>query len=113
MVEQGSTSYTREMARWPRYRFRTWAREHVPGPLARLFPPGSKDCGCHEWFRNDDHTDICLHCTVGEREHVLREIDPESELWEDLTLAAGNGSQACQRIVKKMLAEHAAAQHAA
>jgi hypothetical protein len=93
------------MARWPRYRFRTRAREHLPRPLAYLFPPGAKDCGRHEWFRNDERTDICWHCTVGEREHVPAKIDPTSELWHDLNRAARAGSESAQVIVERMIAE--------
>jgi hypothetical protein len=74
--------------------------------LAYLFPPGAKDCGRHEWFRNDEHTDICWHCTVGEREHVPAEIDPASELWQELNRAARKGDPASERIVKRILAEH-------
>jgi hypothetical protein len=100
------------MARRPRYRFRTWAREHAPGPLAQFFPAGSEDCGQHEWFREGD-TDFCWHCTVGEREHVPKEINPDSELWQDLSRAAGEGDPISQQIVDRMLAEHRAAQRAA
>jgi hypothetical protein len=93
------------MARWPQYRFRTWAREHLPRPLAYLFPPGDKDCGHHEWFRNDENTDICWHCTVGEREHVPARIDPTSELWQELNRAARAGSPSAQEIVERRIAE--------
>jgi hypothetical protein len=101
------------MARWPRYRFRTWAREHFPRPLAYLFPVGTKDCGRHEWFRNDKHTDICWHCTVGEREHIPPRIDPTSELWQELNRAARAGSQSAQKIVERMIAEDEDARRAA
>jgi hypothetical protein len=100
------------MARWPRYRFRTWAREHAPEPLSRLFPPGPKDCGQHEWFREEDG-DYCWHCTVGKREHVPKEIEPANELWQWLSLSADAGNPVSRRIVKRMLAEHEAAQRAA
>lgn len=101
------------MARWPRYRFRTWAREHFPRPIAYLFPPGNKDCGDHEWFRTDERTDVCWHCTVGEREHVPARIDPTSELWQELNRAAQAGSSDAQEIVDRMIAEDAEAQRAA
>jgi hypothetical protein len=101
------------MARWPRYRFRTWAREHLPRPLAYLFPAGTRDCGNHEWFRDDEHTDLCWHCTVGEREHVPVKIDPTSELWRDLNHAARAGSQSAQEIVERMVAEDKEAQRTA
>lgn len=103
--ENVSELYTRPMARWPRYRFRTWAREHLPVPLAYLFPAGSKDCGRHEWFRTDEHTDICWHCTVGQREHVPARIDHTSELWHELNRAARAGSLSARKIVKRMIAE--------
>lgn len=93
------------MARWPHYRLRTWLREHLPRPFAYLFPAGSKDCGRHEWFRTDEHTDICWHCTVGEREHVPARIDPDSELWQALNQAARAGSSNAQQIVDRMIAE--------
>jgi hypothetical protein len=101
------------MARWPRYRLRTWAREHLPRPIAYLFPPGNKDCGCHEWFRNDEHTDICWHCTVGKREHVPARIDPASELWQWLRRSAGEGNPSSQKIVRRMIAEDEEATRAA
>jgi hypothetical protein len=101
------------MARWPRYRFRTWAREHLPRPLASLFPPGNKDCGRHEWFRNDEHTDICWHCTVGEREHIPARIDATSELWQWLSKSADEGNPSSQKIVRRMIAEDEEATRAA
>lgn len=103
--ERIAEPYNRAMARWPRYRFRTWAREHLPSPLARLFPPGTKDCGHHEWFRHDDHTDVCWHCTVGEREHKPGMIDATSRLWHALHQAAGAGSPSARKIVNRMIAE--------
>jgi len=93
------------MAGWPHYRLRTWLREHLPRPLAYLFPAGTKDCGQHEWFRTDEHTDICWHCTVGEREHIPARIDPTSELWLELNRAAVTGDPISQQIVARMLAE--------
>jgi len=105
IYEIARESYTRHMARWPRYRLRTWLREHLPRPLAYLFPPGNKNCGRHEWFRTDEHTDICWHCTVGEREHVPARIDPTSELWQWLSKSADEGSPSSQKIVRRMIAE--------
>lgn len=101
------------MARWPHYRLRTWLRERLPRPFAYLFPAGSKDCGDHEWFRTDEHTDICWHCTVGEREHVPARIDPTSELWQWLSKSAKEGDPSSQKIVKRMIAEDAEARRAA
>lgn len=93
------------MARWPRYRLSTWVRAHSPGSLYRLIPPGNKDCGRHEWFRHDENTDLCLHCTVGEREHVPARIDPTSELWQWLSRSAEEGNASSQKIVRRMIAE--------
>jgi hypothetical protein len=101
------------MARRRRYRFRTWARRYAPGPLPRLFPPGSKDCGEHEWFRADEHTDLCWHCTVGEREHQHTPIDWKSDLWRELTKLADEGNPTYQRIVRKMRTEEAAGRQVA
>jgi hypothetical protein len=103
--ERAAEPYTRSMARWPRYRLRTWLREHLPEPIAYLFPAGSKDCGRHEWFRTDEHTDICWHCTVGEREHVPARIDATSELWHALNEASRAGSVNAKQIVDRMIAE--------
>lgn len=103
--EKIAEPYTRPMARLPRYRFRTWARGHLPRPFGYLFPPGKKDCGRHEWFRHDLHTDLCLHCTVGEREHVPARIDTTSELWQWLSKSAKEGNPSSKKIVKRMIAE--------
>jgi hypothetical protein len=51
-----------------RYRTRTWVREHLPYRLTWLAPKADHDCGGHEWYRHDDHTALCYHCEVGERE---------------------------------------------
>lgn len=110
--EKVAEPYTRSMARWPHYRLRTWLREHLPVPLAYLFPAGSKDCGRHEWFRNDENTDICWHCTVGEREHVPARIDPTSEVWQWLSKSAEEGNPSSQKIVKRMIAEDEEARRA-
>lgn len=91
-----------------RYRLRTWLREHLPEPFAPLFPPGSRDCGDHEWFRADDRTDRCWHCTVGEREHRPAPIDPESELWQELLEVARKGDPTSRQVVLRMMAEHEA-----
>lgn len=58
-------------------------------------------------------TDICWHCTVGEREHVPKLIDPTSGLWQDLSRAASQGDPVSQRIVKRMIAEHEEARRVA
>ncbi len=96
------------MRRGPRYRLRTWLREHAPEPLSRLFPPGSRDCGEHEWFPADDATDRCWHCLVGVRPHRPVPIDPDSGVWQGLREAARSGDSGSQRIVLRMMAEHEA-----
>ena len=89
----------------PPYRTRTWLRENVP-VIGRSFPPGRKDCGDHEWFRADEHTDRCWHCTVGERPHRPVPIDPDSSVWRDLNGAALAGDGVSRRLVLRMMAEH-------
>lgn len=92
------------MRRGPRYRLRMWLREHAPEPLSRLFPPGSRDCGEHEWFPADDATDRCWHCLVGVRPHRPVPIDPDSGVWQGLREAARSGDSGSQRIVLRMMA---------
>lgn len=106
-------SYTQNVLRRPRYRWRTWLRRYLPQALGGLFPPGSKDCGDHEWFRVDEDTDWCYHCEVGERPHQHTPIDWESDLWRELTQLADEGNPTYQRIVRKLRAEEAAAQTSA
>jgi len=110
--EKVAEPYTQTMARWPRYRFRTWARECLPRPLAYLFPPGDKDCGRHEWFRTDERTDLCWHCIVGKREHMPTRIDSTSRLWQGLNRAARAGSPSAQKIIGRMIAEDEEARRA-
>jgi len=105
ITEQTVRPYTRAMERRPRYRLRTWARVHLPRVLGWFFPPGSEDCGRHEWFRADEQTDHCYHCTAGEREHVPKQIDPDGKLWQGLNRAARAGSSSAQQIVDRMIAE--------
>jgi hypothetical protein len=82
-------------------------REGVP-LLARLFPPGSADCGEHEWFRADERTDRCWHCTAGVREHRPVPIDPDSPVWQALNQAARGGDPSSRRIVLRRMSEHEA-----
>lgn len=82
-------------------------REGVP-PLAPLFPPGNRDCGEHEWFRADEQTDRCWHCTVGVREHRPVPIDPDSAVWQALNEAARQGDPSSRRIALRMMADHEA-----
>ncbi|MBA2505432.1 MAG: hypothetical protein H0V29_05735 [Thermoleophilaceae bacterium] len=51
-----------------RYRTRTRIRGRLPVALLGLSPKGRKDCGDHEWYRQDDSTARCYHCEVGELE---------------------------------------------
>lgn len=88
-----------------RYRTRTWLRENVP-VVGGLFSPGRKDCGDHDWFRADEHTDRCWHCVVGERPHRPVPIDPDSAVWRDLNAAAFAGDSTSRRLVLRMMAEH-------
>lgn len=53
-----------------RYRVRTWLRGLLPYALSDRIPKGAKDCGNHEWYRQDEDTDACYHCDVGIRQHV-------------------------------------------
>ena len=96
------------MTRLPRYRLRTWLRENLPEPFSRLFPPGTRDCGRHEWYRADEETDRCRHCTIGVRPHRPMPIDLDSEVWQALRAAAGEGDSVSRRIVLRMMAEHEA-----
>jgi hypothetical protein len=59
-----------------RYRLRTLLRGLSPYFLADRIPKGSRDCGNHEWYRQDDNTDACYHCEVGRRS---RTPEPEPE----------------------------------
>ena len=95
------------MSRRPRYRLRTWMRERVP-LLTPVFPPGDEDCGEHEWFRADEQTDRCWHCTVGVREHRPVPIDPDSSVWQALNEAARQGDPSSRAIALRMMAEHEA-----
>lgn len=106
-------SYTQNMSRRPRYRLRTWLRGRLPWALGGLFPPGSKDCGDHEWFRVDEHTDWCYHCDVGERPHEHTPIDWDSDLWRGLTRLADEGDEYYWQLIRRLRAEERAAQGAA
>ena len=97
--------YTQNMSKRPRYRWRTWLREHLPWRLARLFPAGSRDCGDHEWFRADEETDWCYHCEVGERPHRHMPIAWDSDLWRELTRFADEGDEDYQQLIHKLKRE--------
>jgi hypothetical protein len=44
-----------------RYRTRTWLRGKLPAVLAFRIPKG-RDCGAHQWYRQDKETWACYHC---------------------------------------------------
>jgi hypothetical protein len=44
-----------------KHRQRTWLRGHLPHRLSWAAPKG-KECGAHEWYRQDDKTWACYHC---------------------------------------------------
>ena len=48
-----------------RYRLRTRIRSHLPWALTWLAPKGLRDCGDHDWYREDEHTARCYHCEPG------------------------------------------------
>ena len=82
-------------------------RESVP-LLAPLLPPGNRVCGEHEWFRADEQTDRCWHCTAGVREHRPVPIDPDSSVWQALNAAARQGDPSARGIALRMMAEREA-----
>jgi hypothetical protein len=47
-----------------RGRWRTWLRVHTPTALydRGLVIPKVRDCGHHEWYRQDEGTEACYHC---------------------------------------------------
>ena len=51
-----------------KYRLRTMLRGALPYVLANRIPKGSRDCGNHDWYCQDDTTDACYHCEVGHRQ---------------------------------------------
>ena len=98
-------SYTQNMSKRPRYRWRTWLRGHLPWALVDLFPKGAKDCGDHEWFRLNDETDLCYHCEVGERRHRHMPIDWNSDLWRELTQLANEGDEHYRQLIHRLRRE--------
>lgn len=50
-----------------KYRWRTRLRSVLPyrPPLYQLVPKGGKDCGNHQWYREEGRTWRCYHCRVG------------------------------------------------
>lgn len=50
-----------------RYRLRTFLRGNLPYVLSDHIPKGPRDCGNHEWYRQDALTEACYHCEVGRR----------------------------------------------
>jgi len=45
-----------------RYRWRTRLRVALPWALVRWVPKGGRDCGNHEWYKQDEATEACYHC---------------------------------------------------
>ena len=60
-----------------KYRIRTAVRRRLPWFLLRwgLAAKPSKDCGCHEWYRETETTARCYHCAVG-----VRDVSPEQDV---------------------------------
>lgn len=102
-------SYTQNVSKRPRYRWRTWLRGRLPWALVVLFPKGDKDCGDHEWFRFDEDTDRCYHCEAGERPHHHMPIDWNSALWRALTRLADEGDEDYQQLIRQLREEERAA----
>lgn len=61
-----------------RYRLRTTLRGILPYVLSDRIPKGSRDCGNHDWYRQDDNTDACYHCEIGQRSRTP-EPEPQRE----------------------------------
>jgi hypothetical protein len=64
-----------------------------------VFPRGWRDCGQHEWYRQDEDTDRCYHCMVGVRPHQLMEVPIDHQLRIDLVRAAERGSVASAEML--------------
>lgn len=67
-----------------KYRLRTALRRHLPYRLTWLAPKG-RDCGDHDWYRSEEETWRCYHCTVvthempwTESELAARELEAEA-----------------------------------
>ena len=86
-------SYTLNMRHRGRYRIRTWLRGHAPGQLTQVFPKGARDCGSHEWYRQDEQTDACYHCERGARPHEPLNLPVDLELRAGLTESAAQGNK--------------------
>ncbi|MCY1138273.1 hypothetical protein OWR29_09710 [Actinoplanes sp. Pm04-4] len=52
------------------YRFRTRLRTLLPFALIGLVPKGRRDCGDHEWYRQEGDVYRCYHCAAGVRRHL-------------------------------------------
>ncbi len=61
-----------------RYRLRTMLRASLPYFVSDRIPKGPRDCGKHDWYRQDAHTDACYHCQVGHRVRPS-EAEPQRE----------------------------------
>lgn len=67
VLPTGLVSAMRKMREAGKYRWRTRLRSRLPYALLWLAPKGLKDCGNHEWYREDDRLALCYHCEAGER----------------------------------------------
>ncbi len=67
VVPTGLVSARHKMREPGKYRWRTRLRSRLPYALLWLAPKGLKDCGEHEWYREDATTALCYHCEAGER----------------------------------------------
>ena len=64
----GTTLASMVAGRTPgRYRLRTLLRGVLPYVLSDRIPKGARDCGNHEWYRQDAQTYACYHCEVGHK----------------------------------------------
>jgi hypothetical protein len=83
-----------------KYRLRTALREALPQRLAVLIAKGSDDCGNHEWYKSEERTWRCYHCTPGITHDVpwsLDEIEARRCEAEASLLRAGLRSAAAPR----------------
>lgn len=91
--------YTLTMSR---YRWRTELRGRLPNAFLWLAPKG-RDCGEHEWYRQDDATDACYHCEAVRASGAL-ELPWDSALATHAAeaLAAGKHSEETKPLLEKL-----------
>lgn len=66
---------------------------------------GRRDCGAHEWYRQDDRFDVCYHCVVGKRAHQPIDVPIDIELRGDLAAAAAHGSTSAAAALERLEVE--------